>query len=249
MKKLNSFAAVAIALAAMLVTSCGNKNESKLPDGQPIGEGLFLVEQTAEDGTKTVQLQDSTGYAVGSDYAAIADSGSYLAARKADGAFELLSMKGGSFANASSFEPKNYYATTEAAPTGKFIKTLIAANGNHLGFDVLNHKKLIAVEGIKDEILPLDNGYTLFKIKGLWGIAKADAEAPITSEATEIAVITTKAGKTYYWFNSKTNGAGVIDENGKAVKRMSPAQFKLLKKGGKKLWEESGATAIVVKAI
>lgn len=239
-----------IALAtAVGISSCGNKNESKLPDGQPIGEGLFLVEQTAEDGTKIVQLTDSTGYAVGSDYAAIADSGSYLAARKADGAFELLTLKGASFANAASFEVKGYYATSETAPTGKFIKTLIAANNNHLAFDATTHQKLIAVEGIKDEVLPLDNGFTFYKIKGLWGIAKADAEEPITSDATEIAVITTKAGKTYFWFNSKTNGAGVIDEAGKAVKRMSTSQFKLLKKGGKKLWEETGASGIAVKSI
>ena len=243
------FAAVTIALAAMSVTSCGNKQDAKAPAGTPIGDGLFMVENTLEDGTKTVQLQDSTGYAVGDTYAAVADSGSYLVARKTSGAFELLSVKGGSFANAGSFEVKPYYATGETAPAGRFLKTLIAANNNHLAFDVATHQRLIAVEGIKDNVLPLDNGYTLFQIKGLWGVAKADAEEPITSEATEIAVITTKAGKTYFWFNSKTNGAGVVDETGKAVKRLSPAQFKLLKKGGKKLWDEGGASAIVVKAI
>lgn len=248
MKRMNSFAAVAIALAAMLVTSCGNKNESKLPDGQPIGEGLFLVEQTAEDGTKTVQLQDSTGYAVGNEYTAIDDSGSYLAARKADGAFDLLTPKGNSFAVASSFDVKPYYATTEPAPTGKFIKTMIAANNNHLAFDAETHQRLIAVEGIKDNVIPLGNGYTLFQIKGLWGVAKADAEAPIADGAKEIIVVTTKAGKTYYWLNTKT-GAGLIDEVGKIVKRLSPAQMKAMKKKAKTLWNEDGASAIWVKAI
>lgn len=250
MKKTRLLVAVTIALATTVgISSCSNSSAPKTPAGTPIGDGIYMVEKSLEDGTKTVQLQDSAGYAIGDTYSAVADSGTYLVARKTSGAFELLSVKGGSFANAASFDVKAYYATSETAPAGRFIKTLIAANNNHLAFDVATHQRLITVEGIKDNVLPLDNGYTLFQIKGLWGIAKADAEEAITDGATEIAVITTKVGKTYYWFNSKTNGAGVIDQNGKAIKRMSPAQFKLLKKGGKKLWEESGACAIAVKAI
>ena len=240
--------AVTIALAAAVTISCGNKNEQKLPAGDPIGDGLFLVEQTAEGGTKTVQLQDSAGYAISDPYPAIADSSSYLVARKADGSFDLLVPKGSSFAVASSFEVKNYYATTEPAPTGKFIKTLIAANGNHLAFDAASHNRLISVEGIKENVLPLGNGFTLYKIKGLWGVAKPDAEAPIADGAKEIIVVTTKAGKTYYWLNTKT-GAGLIDEAGKIVKRLSPAQMKLLKKKAKTLWSEDGASAIWVKTI
>lgn len=248
MKRTKLMVAVTIALAATVTISCGNKNESKLPDGQPIGEGLFLVEQTADDGTKTVQLQDSAGYAISDPYPAIADSGTYLAARKADGAFDLLTPKGNSFAVASSFDVKPYYATTEPAPTGKFIKTMIAANNNHLAFDAETHQRLIAVEGIKDNVIPLGNGYTLFQIKGLWGVVKADAEAPIADGAKEIIVVTTKAGKTYYWLNTKT-GAGLIDEAGKIVKRLSPAQMKAMKKKAKTLWNEDGASAIWVKAI
>jgi len=248
MKKSRFLVAVTIALAAAVTISCGNKNETKTPAGAPIGEGLFLVEQTAEDGAKTVQLQDSAGVAIGSDYAAIADSGSYLAARKADGAFELLTPKGNSFAVASSFEVKTYYAVTEPAPEGKFIKTLIATNNNHLAFDAASHNRLIAVEGIKDNVIPLGNGYTLYKIKGLWGVATPDGEAPIADGAKEITVITTKAGKTYYWLNTKT-GTGLIDEAGKIVKRLSPAQMKAMKKKAKTLWSEDGASAIWVKAI
>ena len=248
MKTMKFFVAMTIALAAVLVTSCGKKNEPKLPEGTPIGEGLFLVEQTAKDGTKTVLLQDSTCATVGGDYTAIADSGSYLAARKADGAFELLNKRGGTFAHASSFEVKTYYATTTATPTGKIIKTMIAANNNHLAFDLASHQRLITVEGIKDNVLPLDNGYTLYQIQGLWGVAKPDADTPLADGAKEIVVITNKDGKTCYWINTK-DGAGLINEKGEVIKRISPVQMKAIKKKAEKLWDEGAASAIVVKNI
>jgi hypothetical protein len=248
MKTMKFFAAMTIALAAMSVISCGNKNEQKAPEGTPIGDGIFLVENTLEDGTKCIQLKDSLGSTLGENYTAVADSNSYLVVTKVGGGMDLLTLKGTQFATCAEFSVQPYYATTAAKLSGRFIKTKIA-NGNHLAFDVTTHQKLIAVEGIKDDVLPLDNGYTLYKLKGLWGIAQGLSEEPIAAEAKEIVVITDKNGTPYFWVNYAAQGSGLLDGKGNAVKPISAAQIKSIKRKATLLWEEGPVSAIVVKNI
>ena len=238
-----------IALAtAVGISSCGNKQEKAGPVGTPIGDGVFLIEKTAEDGTKTCQIADSTGYSIGDEYQSVEAEANYLIGTKANGEKDLMNLKGRAFAHCTEFTVMPYYATSEAAPEGKFIKTNVG-NGNHLAFDLKTYDKLIGVEGLKEDVLALDNGFAIYKLKGLWGIAKGEAEEPIhANDAKEITVITDKNGKLYFWINT-AGGAGLINEKGDAVKSMSAAQIKAVKKNAKKLWEEGPISAIVVKTI
>jgi hypothetical protein len=248
MKTMKFFAAVTIALAAMSVSSCNNKQKTEAPEGTPIGEGIFLVEQIDGDGYKTCVLKDSAGYALGDIYASVENKETYLVATKHDGIIDLLTLKGRGIARCIEFTVLPYYPTTEAKLTGKFIKTDVG-NGNHLAYDTKTHEKLIAVEGLKEDILPLDNGYTLFKLKGLWGIAQGSKEEPIISDAKEIVVITNKDGIPYFWVNYAGQGSGLLDGKGNAIKPISGTQMKNIKRKATVLWEEGPIAAIVVKSI
>ncbi len=240
MKKFLFAAAIAIVLAAFIGSCTQKKEETKVPEGTPIG-ALFLV--TKDDSTKV--LKDSTGYGIGDIYTDVSiDSNGFIVAVKQDGDMDLMTAKGATFAHCTEYSILPYYQTTDKASDKKFVATTVGSNGNHLAFDFDTQKRLVDVEGIKDVTLPLDNGYVIFKIKGKWGVAKQDASEPLFgATATAVGVVTTTQGRIYFYIQN-SQGSGLYDEKGDGIKYATPKTI-----GGKELWKVGSCFARVVNNI
>lgn len=239
MKRFFSVVAMTIALATVLLaTSCNKNSNDKAPLGTPIGQ-VFMQEQ--EGG---VYLTDSTGNQISETYAEILLEDKFIVCMKPDSTIDLANLQGVTFAHCASYEVKPYYTTTEESEEKNFILTNVG-NGNHLAFDYQELKRLVAVEGIKEATLPLDNGYLFYKLKGKWGIAKQGAEEPILSAVCSSVAFISTPKKVYFWVQSP-DFTGIIDEEGTGVKAMS---LKALNRSGKVLWKEDEVSAIAVKKI
>lgn len=242
MKKNLFVAAFAIAMAAVTVTSCGNKaKEEAKPAGTPIGE-MTMVNK--DDGT--ISLQDKTGYELGV-YAKVIDNKSFIEAVEPDGKKSLMSNAGATFCHCDSFVVKPYYTVKSGEKSNKEF-VLASIQDWIVGFDTAAKTNLCGVEGKKLEEYPLTNGQLIFKLKDGYGIAKIGSDEPImAAECTEVVVVNA-AGNVYYLI--KTPGwAGYIDTTGKDIKALTPAQFKTAKKAGTELWSEGKVSARTVKNI
>lgn len=247
--KTKSFLTMISAIAlTVVVSSCGEtKNgKSSLPEGQPMGE-LFLVEKTADDGSAYKVLVDSTGYEVGDRLKNIVDYKDFLSGENLEGQLLLINPKGHTFSHVDSFDVKSIYAVSETPATGKYVKAYIRS-GNRVAFALDEIRSLCQVEGLEEDVIPLANGMLLYKQAGLWGIAKNDSDEPIMgAECQEVVVVSVK-DKIYYLIKT-SDWAGYLDETGKDVKALTPAQFKTAKKAGKLLWSEGSVSARAAQSI
>ena len=244
------FLALSVAIvtcAAVFLTGCKDSTP-KIPEGTAIGEFRYFEQTDEATGLTTISFIDAEQNVTKTTYTALEDHQDFIVATDgAEGNFALLNLKGSVFAVCESFKVLPLYEVdddTIAAPN--FIKVSVK-NGNHLAFSIPSLERLENIEGIKEDIIPLANGDVLFKQEGKWGIASG-SEIVSTAVCTAVAVIATKNGKVLYWIK-RPDYTGVINREGKAVKRMSVAQFKQLKRKAKTLWEEGSVTAIWVKKI
>ena len=244
MKKFLFVATMLVALVATVVSCNQKKEEAKAPEAIPIGK---VALQPEINGTDTVykiidpDTKEPKGY---STYRKVEDKGDFLFAYDNEG-IRLLSIKG--VANScvcDTFEVKTLYATTTKSDSAKWLKVKIS-NGNNLGLLVKEEElpNVTQVEGTKDDVILLDNGYHFFKQKGKWGVAKNGESEALIEEASQVAVVTTAAGKIYF-FAASAAGSGLYDEKGHAVKYATPKTI-----GGKELWREGPCFARVVNNI
>ena len=240
MKKI--FFLMTMLVALVVMTAC-KKEKVEQPEGTPIGE-LRMIEEKTDAGTRIV-LIDPSGYKKVTDLTKIEDQGQFLVGHSSDG-LSLMNTAGGEFCVCDSFQVKKLYQTTstEVADSAKWIKAFIKS-GNRIGIVLGKPAKNVSiVEGIKEDVILLDNGFYFFKQKGKWGICKNGEEEPIAEpNSTQVADVTSQ-GKTFFYINAQ--GQGLIDENGKGVKY---ATIQSLKKAGKVLWQEGNVCAITVRNI
>lgn len=251
MKKI-FFLAVTCAIAmfaAVSMTSCNRKPSAPaIPEGTAIGNVEYFI---AEDGMVNFikEKEDNTKETVATNYTSLElDASGFIVATEGEKK-ALLGINGSFFAYADEYTVAPYFAvaTGEEKPD-KIVLTTIRFNKNHLAFDIKTHEKLVAVEGIKDEVLPLSNGITLFKKEGLWGFAPAKAETATLDGLKSIAVITVTGKETYYWVSS-SDYTGLVDKDGNGIRPMGANAVKSLKKKGKLLWESGEVFAVEVKSL
>ena len=250
MKKIFSLAAMLTiaAFAAVSMTSCGNsKQEPVIPEGTAIGNIKYFVEEGTNK-LSFIKEKDGTPEVVTTEYTEIKAEDGFLVAQNADGNLNILSLEGQSFAICSSYEVSTLAPVAADEQPAKIVMTKLDFNGNHLAYEIASHASVAMVSGIKEAVIPLSNGYTIFKKKGGWGFAKSDAEDATLEDLKAVNAVSTKAGKFYFWCQSR-DFTGLVNEKGDGVKPMSAAAFKALQKKGKTLWEKDGAVGIYVKAI
>ena len=249
MKKFSFFAvACAIAMTASVMTSCNSKPAApEIPEGTAIGNIAYF---TADDGTinfiKT--NEDGTKEAHATEYKELKQEDGFIVAQNADGNLNILSLEGQSFAICSSYEVGTLAPVAADEQPAKIVLTKLDFNGNHLAYLIESHASVAMVSGIKEAVIPLSNGYTIFKKKDGWGFGKSDAEDGILEDLKAVNAVSTKAGKFYFWCQSK-DFTGLVNEKGDGVKPMNANAFKALKKKGKTLWEKDGSVGILVKSI
>jgi len=241
-----------VAFAAVTFISCNSKKAPEIPEGTPIGNLKYFA-NTDDAGITTINFikPGETGpEVVQTSYTKVEEiPAGFIVAHNADGKLNLLSLDGISFANASSYEVAPYFALTDDVEpgAGPMIVLTDVGNGNHLAYNIKDHNVLIQVSGLKETVIPLSNGITIFKKDNGWGFAKADQENPILEGLKAINVISVK-GKASYWVQS-ADYTGIVDEEGNGVKSMNAKQIKKLIKNGKKLWEKDGVTGVLVKKL
>ena len=250
MKKFSFFAvACAIAMtASMTMTSCSEgKKAPEIPEGTKIGNIAYFTDdagtinfiKTNEDGTKEAHA---------TEYKELKQEDGFIVAQNADGNLNILSLEGQSFAICSSYEVGTLAPVAADEQPAKIVLTKLDFNGNHLAYLIESHASVAMVSGIKEAVIPLSNGYTIFKKKDGWGFGKSDAEDGILEDLKAVNAVSTKAGKFYFWCQSK-DFTGLVNEKGDGVKPMNANAFKALKKKGKTLWEKDGSVGILVKSI
>ena len=250
MKKFSFFAvACAIAMtAAVTMTSCGNKKaEPVIPEGTAIGNIKYFM----DEGTNKISFikdKDGTPEVSATEYTEIKAEDGFLVAQNADGNLNILSLEGQSFAIAEAYEVGTLAPVNDTDQPAAVVFTAVPGNGNHLAYLIASHASVAMVSGIKEAVVPLNNGFTIFKKKTGWGFAKSDAEDAVLEDLKAVNAVSTKNGKFYFWVSSK-DFTGLVNEKGDGVKPMNQNAFKALKKKGKTLWEKDGAVGILVKAI
>jgi hypothetical protein len=252
MKKINFLAVtMAIAMFAAVVTGCSQKKENEIPEGTKIGNVKYFT-TTDEAGNTLVNFIKETenGREVQeTQYTKIEEGQGFLVATNSEGKFNLLTLDGMSFANATDYTFAPYFALTveEKDAAKPMIILTDVGNGNHLAYNAETHANLAQVPGIKESVIPLSNGVTLFQNKDGWGFAQADKEEAILSGLKAINVISVK-GKARYWVQS-SDYTGIVDDEGNGIKGMSANQFKTLKRKATLLWESNGVTGILVNKL
>ena len=244
MKKM-IIAAVAIAMC-VAVCSCNSvkKEEKKVPEGQKIGQ-LTLVEEK-DTGVVTLVLYDKDGYRSVTDFTKIEDRKGFLVGYQKDGSKALMTPLGRTFCRCDSFEVKQQYAgsTKPVADSAKYVRAFLPT-GNILAYPFGNLRNVAQVEGLKENVLVLDNGFSFYKQKGKWGIINNATEEPVLGAVCSSVGISVTPSTTYFWVNSPEY-VGLIDEQGEAVKNVSAAA---LKRQGTKLWDEGAVFGYAVNAI
>lgn len=245
MKK-STFAAVVITMC-VTVCSCNSvkKEEKKVPEGQKIGQ-LTLVEEKDDAGVVTLVLYDKDGYRSVTDFVKVEDMNGFLVGYQKDGSKDLLTPQGGTFCHCDSFEVKQQYAssTKPVADSAKYVRAFLST-GNILAYPFGNLRNAAQVEGLKENVLVLDNGFSFYKQKGKWGIIKSAAAEPILGAVCSSVGIISTPSTVYFWVNSP-DYVGLIDEQGEAVKNVPAA---VLKRQGTKLWDEGAVFGYAVNAI
>ena len=238
--------ACAIAMFTAVMSSCDRKPAApEIPEGTAIGNVKYFI---GEDSlVKFIQVKDDgTKVAIDTEYSNLElDSAGFIVATVGE-KFELLKLDGKFFAFAESYKAMPYFTISSDEVQSYMVLTKVPVNGNHLAFDVKTGECLINIEGIKEEVLPISNGITLFKKGGLWGIAEAQKEEAICEDLQAVAVVSVKAKATYYWVQAKAF-TGLIDKKGQVVKPLGAAALKALKKKGKLLWENEDKTIFGVE--
>lgn len=242
MRKINFMATtIAIALCATVgMTSCKNNAAPKEPEGEKMGN-VRIVQK--DNGIKHIVLAD--GYEEQTDYTTITDHKDFLVATSED-MTHLLNLDGGEFAVCDSFVVKDIYPVKSGETTSKYIE-LVLSSGNHAARSYAKpHASLTNLTGVKEEVYPLSNGWIIYKMKGLYSFAKADAENGVMDPVfKEISAVSVK-DKIYFLVKS-SDFTGYVDSEGNGVKSLAPAAYKAAKKSGKQLWS-AGVVSGIEKA-
>ena len=238
MKKISiKAAAIAIALCATVVTGCNNKNnETKAPKGITMGDVTVVSKGSA------YRIVTVNGYEDPTDYTKVTDHKDFLSGHT-DNGIMLLDLNGNNFAVCDSFSVKHVYPVKSGDTVNLYIE-LILASGNHVARTYVQpHTCMSEISGVKEEIYPLSNGWLIFKMKGLYGFAKGDAEDPtLDAVCKEISVVSVK-DKIYFLVKS-SDYTGYVDIEGNGIKSLTPAAYKKAKNSGTKLWSEGAVSGL-----
>jgi len=238
-------ATCAIAMFTAVMSSCNSKPAApEIPEGTAIGNVKYFIGEDNLVKFITVK-EDGSKEAVDTEYNNLElDSAGFIVATAGE-KFALLTLDGKFFAYAESYKAVPYFTIAADNEPPLIVLTVVPGNDNHLAFDIKTGERLISVEGVNEEVIPLVGGVTLFKQKGVWAFANAKAELPTLNDLKTIAVVTAK-GKTYYWVQSKEY-TGLVDAEGNGVKRIGISAVKAYKKKGKLLWENEDKTVFGVE--
>lgn len=226
MKKMKFMATtIAIALCATVgMTGCKNNNTPKEPEGTKMGE-IYVVKKD-----NVYHITKADGYEYPTDYLSVTDYKDFLVGKTSTESnnIELLNLNGDNFAVCDSFSVKQVYPVKSGEKTAKYIE-LILNTGNHAARGYTEpHTSLTQLTGVKEEIYPLSNSWIIYKMKGAYSFAKADAENGVMDPVfKEISVVSVK-DKIYYLVKS-ADYTGYIDEEGNGVKSLTPAAYKAAK--------------------
>ena len=249
MKKFFSFlvAAVTIALAAT-VTSCNNKSkEPVIPEGDPIGNVRYFVDEATGLVSFIKNKDDGTREVVTTEFTKVTQEDGFLVGYVTDEKQSILTLDGTQFAVASTYEVRTLFPVTADDPADhKIILTTVPGNDNHLAYDIKAHANLSPAGGIKSAVIPLANGITIYQNTKGWGFAPNGGDEGTLESLKAINVVSAK-GEVYFWVSSP-DYTGIIDKEGNGVKPMNAAGFKALQKKGKVLWEYAGVVGIAVKS-
>lgn len=226
------FLMAGIAFACAMFTACNSKTENKpaAPRGEKIGD-VFVVKK--DNGRFTIVDKDN--YDTQADYTEVADADGFIASYSETGV-DLMNYAGGVFTHCDSFAVKTLYPVAEGVQETKFIKVWISG-GNRLAMDFSKHASLCQVEGKKDDVFPLSNGFVIYEQGGKYGIVKQYSEEPILSAVcAEVSVVGVK--DEVYYLVKTSDYTGYIDKEGNGIKPLSSGQYKSAKKAGKVLWSE-----------